>query len=70
MTTINLKISGMSCNHCVMRVTNALKGLDGVSDAVVSLDGGGRAAVSYDETKLDIAKLADTVADAGYSVEG
>lgn len=65
-----LKISGMSCNHCVMRVANALKGLDGVMDASVSLEDGGRAEVSYDESRLGREKLVEAVAEAGYTVEG
>lgn len=65
-----LKISGMSCNHCVMRVTNALKGIEGVEDAKVSLEGGGKAEVSYDEAKLGREKLVEAVAETGYKVEG
>lgn len=66
----SLRISGMSCNHCVMRVKNALSEIDGVSSADVSLEGGGKADVSFDEAKVDIKKLKDAVADAGYTVEG
>jgi copper ion binding protein len=65
-----IKISGMSCNHCVMRVTDALKGLDGVKDASVSLDDGGKAVVSYDEARLDKAKITEAISEAGYTPEG
>jgi copper chaperone len=70
MKKTTLKISGMSCNHCVMRVAKALKGLPGVTDAQVSLDEGGKADVSYDESKVGTAELADAVKDAGYTVTG
>ena len=33
-----LKIEGMSCNHCVNHVKEALEGLDGVKEASVSLE--------------------------------
>ena len=33
-----LQIDGMSCGHCVMALTKALKGLKGVTDVNVSLD--------------------------------
>lgn len=36
--TIELDITGMTCDHCVKAVTNALKDVQGVSDAVVSLE--------------------------------
>ena len=35
MTTKTLKIQGMTCNHCVMRVAKALKAVPGVQDAKV-----------------------------------
>jgi len=35
MTTINIR--GMSCNHCVMAVTEALNEIDGVKDIKVDL---------------------------------
>ncbi len=68
MMTAKLKVSGMSCNHCVMHVTNALKDLDGVVDAAVSL-ADKSASVSYDETRVDTAKMAEAIKEAGYKVE-
>jgi len=67
MQKATLKISGMSCGHCVMRVTKALKALPGVQDAEVSLEGK-KADVTFDESKVDVSAIADTVADAGYTV--
>jgi copper chaperone len=37
METVNLKITGMTCDHCVMAVTRALESCDGVTSAEVSL---------------------------------
>jgi copper ion binding protein len=68
MNKITLKISGMSCNHCVMHVTKALEGLDGVREAKVSL-ADKNAEVTFDESKADKAKMAEAVKEAGYSVE-
>ena len=68
MKTVKIKVSGMSCNHCVMHVTGALKELDGVAEASVSL-AEGSASVSYDETKVDTGKMADAIKEAGYKVE-
>jgi copper chaperone CopZ len=33
-----LKISGMTCGHCVSHVKSALEGMEGVSEADVSLE--------------------------------
>ncbi len=38
MTTI--KVTGMSCQHCVNAVTKALNGIEGIQDVQVFLDKG------------------------------
>ena len=38
MTTI--KVTGMSCQHCVNAVTKALSGIEGILDVQVSLEKG------------------------------
>lgn len=45
--TIELKIEGMSCGHCVAGVTKALEGVSGVRTAEVRLEAGA-ATVSHD----------------------
>ncbi len=62
-----LKIQGMTCNHCVMRVTKALKAVPGVQDAQVDLQKG-EAAVTYDDAKVTTDKLSFAVVEAGYKV--
>ncbi len=62
-----LKIQGMTCNHCVMRVAKALKALPGVQDAQVDLKKA-EAAVTYDEGKVTREKMGAAVVDAGYKV--
>lgn len=63
--TLTLKIEGMNCEHCVKTVTKTLKGVPGVSDAVVQLQPG-QAKVTFDAAKTDAKKLAAAVADAGF----
>ncbi len=36
--TIELNITGMTCDHCVRSVTNALKEVPGVAEVTVSLE--------------------------------
>ena len=68
MTTTTLKVSGMTCGHCVRTVTEALEGVDGVKSAQVDL-ATGKARVDYDETQTDPGALASAVTDEGYSAE-
>ncbi len=67
MATKTLKIQGMTCNHCVMRVEKAIKAVQGVRDAKVDLQKG-EAAVTYDEASEALVKLSAAVVDAGYKV--
>jgi copper ion binding protein len=67
MATTTLKIQGMTCNHCVMRVAKALKATAGVQDAQVDLQKG-QAVVTYDEAKVSLDKLSFAVVEAGYKV--
>ncbi|RMG02661.1 MAG: copper chaperone [Nitrospirae bacterium] len=65
MAELNLKIDGMSCQHCVMRVKKAIDGIDGVSASDVSI---GAAKVAYDESKTDADTISKAVENAGYRV--
>jgi copper chaperone len=68
MAVTTLKVSGMTCGHCVKAVTQALEGVAGVRQAQVEL-GAGRATVDYDESRTSPAVLASVVADEGYAAE-
>ena len=68
MATATLKVTGMSCEHCVRAVTSALQDTDGVRRAEVDLKAG-RAVVDYDESKTSPRALANAVMDEGYSAE-
>ena len=63
-----LKVSGMTCNHCVQSVQTALQEVGGVRTARVDLQQG-RAVVDYDEGSTNPRDLAGAVADAGYQAE-
>jgi copper ion binding protein len=67
MAQTTLKIQGMTCNHCVMRVAKALKAVPGVQDAQVDLSKA-EAVVTYDDAKAAMEKLSAAVAEAGYKV--
>jgi copper chaperone len=64
-----LKVQGMSCNHCKMAVEKALKNLAGVSGAEVDL-AGGTVRVSYDPGAVKHENLVAAIEQAGYTVTG
>lgn len=60
---ISLTVSGMSCQHCVAAVEEALRDVPGVERVEVDLD---RACATVEGAGLDTAALRAAVADAGY----
>jgi copper ion binding protein len=67
MAKTTLKVQGMTCNHCVMRVQKAIKAVPGVADAQVDLSKA-EAVITYDESKVAPEKLSSAVVEAGYKV--
>lgn len=65
MEELVMKISGMTCGHCVAQVTKALEKLDGVQLQQVNL---GSATVAYDSSRTSPEQLARAVEAAGYEV--
>lgn len=64
--TVELKVSGMSCEACAGVVKYKLMETPGVTQAEVDYPAG-RATVSYDPAKADIARLIEAVNATGYS---
>jgi copper chaperone CopZ len=67
MSDITLKIDGMSCQHCVMGVKEAIDKIEGVSSSNVSV---GNARIVFDESKTTKVDFVKAVQDAGYKVVG
>jgi copper ion binding protein len=65
MQKTSLKIEGMSCQHCVMRVKKAVDELPGVSHAEVGV---GTAEITYDESKIKQKDVEQAVEKAGYKI--
>lgn len=63
METREFVVEGMTCGHCVQAVTTEVRGVPGVSEVVVELDGG-RLVVTGDA--IDEAAVAAAVDEAGY----
>ncbi len=60
-----IKIDGMSCQHCVMRVKKALDGIAGITEANVTV---GSASIKYDESKVKMEDIYSAIGKAGYKV--
>ena len=69
MNRYTIDISGMTCEHCVGTVRQAIVSVPGVVSAAVELNPG-RALVDVDDASLGIAPLVRAVAGAGYTVAG
>ncbi|MCC4769993.1 copper ion binding protein [Methanosarcina sp. DH2] len=65
MTQETIKVEGMSCGHCVMRVKKAIEGLEGVKKVDVNLENK-QAVVEFDEGKTDVEKIKAAVRETGY----
>ena len=62
---IHLKITGMTCNHCVMHTKKALESVSGVQSVEVTLEPGAAKVTG----NADNAALIAAVKDAGYEAE-
>jgi copper chaperone len=61
-----IKIKGMTCQHCVMAVTKALGGIEGIQDVRVDLAKGEAA---FTEAKpVDRALIRERIVKAGFDV--
>jgi len=64
--TVELKVAGMSCGHCVKAVTEAIRAKDPAAKVEVLLDRG----LVRAETTLPAAEVAAAVTEEGYKVAG
>ena len=64
MKNVRLTVAGMHCGGCVKSVTRVLEELEGVEQANVSLEG--YADIQFDEGKVSVAQLVETIEDAGF----
>lgn len=67
MTRVEFSIGGMTCEHCVRSVADAIRRNPAVAEADVRI---GAAFVRFDEARTTTATIVDAVKSAGYSVNG
>ncbi|QJW48832.1 heavy-metal-associated domain-containing protein [bacterium BFN5] len=67
MTTVNLKIAGMSCAACAARIEKGLGRLTGVEKATVNF-ATEQASVTFDPAQLSLSDLAKKIESLGFSI--
>jgi copper chaperone len=65
--TLSINVEGMSCQHCVHAVTNAVAVLAGVGKVDVSLDKK-QATVEFDPGVTGLQSIKKAIEDQGYTV--
>ena len=65
MATKNYTVKGMTCQHCVMSVTEEVSEVAGVSSVNVDLASG---RLTVEGERIDDQAIATAVADAGYAL--
>lgn len=66
--TVTTPVFGMSCDHCVRAVTNALNGINGVKDVKVSLEDK-NAQVVFDDELTNPGVLEAAIIEEGFQVK-
>lgn len=61
-----IKVEGMSCQHCVKAVTDALSGISGLEKVKVDLKSGS-ASFNYDPAKAGMDRIKSAVEGAGFT---
>lgn len=66
MANVKLRVTGMTCGHCQMKVEQALRGVNGVYSAIVDLQDG-EAEVDFNDDAVTTTQLVAAVERAGYA---
>ena len=66
--TVTIRVKGMRCGNCASSVAKVLKATAGVKEAEVSSEKG-EALITYDDEKIDEAKLREVINGTGFKAE-
>ena len=61
--TVELKVDGMTCDHCVRAVTEAISGVAGVAEARVDLNAG---SATLTGEGVDLEAVVAAIVEEGY----
>lgn len=66
---MEIRVQGMTCSHCVSRVTDEISGLEDVQSVSVELNPGGASTVTISsDNPIDADLVRAAVEEAGYSL--
>ncbi|WP_028778458.1 copper ion binding protein [Shimazuella kribbensis] len=68
MTKTLLSVNGMSCNHCVHAIEQAVGEIDGTKEIKVEL-AKKEVSVTFDDQKVNLDQIVDAIQEEGYVVE-
>ena len=64
MSTTTFEVNDMTCGHCASTITQAVKALDAAADVQIDL---ATHRVRVESAEADSVRLADAIAQAGYT---
>ena len=69
MRKIKIQVKGMTCQHCVRAVEQALSALDGITAVQVDLEKG-LVELTCDENRCDLSRIEAVIKEEGYEFAG
>lgn len=69
MSTTTISVPGIHCGHCKNSIEGALRQLDGVVSAEVSV-ADRNVRVDYDDTQVDLDAIREAIEEQGYDLVG
>ena len=67
MTQEALKVEGMTCQHCVQTITEALGKIAGTNNVAVDLDKK-EVQVDYNEQRTSLQQISDKIVEVGFEL--
>jgi copper chaperone len=67
MTQESLKVEGMTCQHCVQTITEALGKITGTNKVAVDLDKK-EVQVDYNEEETSLQEISDKIVEVGFEL--
>ena len=67
MTQESLKVDGMTCQHCVQTITDALGEIAGTNKVAVDLDKK-EVQVDYNEEETNLQEISDKIVETGFEL--
>lgn len=64
-----IKVDGMSCEHCVKAITNAVSALPGIGSVEVSLDAG-TVTIEHEPAQSPLDSIKYEIEEQGYDIVG